>query len=145
MKLLWVEDSEDDVFLFTRAMYRSRQMVGVYHVWNGSEAMDYLLGNGPYGDRAEHPLPDVIVTDIKMPVLDGLKFVRWLRHQDPFKNIPVLFLSSSSVAGDAPSAASLGATDYVTKPAHEPAWEALYASVMSKCRKCLPSAAPATI
>jgi len=133
MKMLWVEDCEDDVFLFTRAMYRSREMVGVYHVWNGSEAIDYLLGNSPYADRVEHPLPDVIVTDIKMPVLDGLKFVRWLRSQDQFKSLPVLFLSSSSLPADAVCAASLGATGYVTKPAREPAWENLYASVMTKC------------
>jgi CheY-like chemotaxis protein len=142
MKLLWVEDCEDDVFLFTRAMYRSRQMVGVYHVWNGSEAIDYLLGNGPYANRAEHPLPDVIVTDIKMPVLDGWKFVRWLRDQDAFRNLPVLFLSSSNLPADAASAATLGATAYVTKPAREPAWETLYASVMTKCHHCFLTPGP---
>jgi CheY-like chemotaxis protein len=138
MKLLWVEDSEDDVFLFTRAMYRSRQMVGVYHVWNGSEAIDYLLGHGQYANRNEHPLPDVIVTDIKMPILDGLKLVRWLRDQDELKHIPVLFLSNSTVAADAASAANLGATGYVTKPAREPAWEMLCLTVLMKCRNCLP-------
>jgi CheY-like chemotaxis protein len=138
MKLLWVEDSEDDVFLFTRAMYRSRQMVGVYHVWNGSEAIDYLMGNSPYDNRAEYPLPDVVVTDIKMPVLDGMNFVRWLRNQDQFKHLPVLFLSSSNLPADALCAASLGATGYVMKPVREPAREDFYASVMTKCYTCVP-------
>jgi CheY-like chemotaxis protein len=145
MQLLWVEDCEDDVFLFTRAMYRSRQMIAVYHVWNGSEAIDYLLGRGPYANRAEHPLPDVIVTDIKMPVVDGWKFVRWLRGQDQFKSLPVVFFSSSSLPADAACAASLGATGYLTKPAREPAWETLYACVMAECRSCLPPRRPVPV
>jgi len=139
MKILWVKDSEDDVFFFTRAMYRSREMLSFYHVWNGLEAIDYLHGHGPYGDRIEFPLPDVIVTDIKMPVLDGFKFVRWLREHSVFKTIPVLVLSSSGLASDVAAALRLGATDYVNKPGQEPAWERLYADVMTKCRHCAPA------
>lgn len=139
MKILWVEDSEDDVFLFTRAMYRSREKLSFYHVWNGLEAIDYLTGNGPYCDRIEFPLPDVIVTDIKMPVLDGFKFVRWLREYSVFKTIPVLVLSSSGLASDVAAALRLGATDYVNKPGQEPAWEGLYGDIMMKCRHCVPA------
>jgi hypothetical protein len=50
-------------------------------------------------------------------------------------------LSSSSLPADALCAASLGASGYVTKPAREPAWETLYASVMMKCRVCIPTGA----
>src|SRR5688572_33141301 len=109
MRILWVEDSEDDVFLLTRAMYRSREMASFQHVWNGCEAINYLLGNGEYADRIEFPLPDIIIADIKMPIIDGLKFVGWVRQRDEFKAIPVVILSSSGVSADVSRALSLGA------------------------------------
>lgn len=135
MKILWVEDSEDDVFLLTRALYRSHPMVEFHHVWNGGEAMDYLLGKGEYANRIEFSLPDVVVTDLRMPAITGFQFIQWLRQHPLFKSLPVLVLTSSGLAADLNCALALGATDYLVKPQRELAWEAVFASVLTRCKR----------
>src|SRR5687767_8719192 len=133
LTILWVEDSEDDVFLLTRAMYKSRQTVACQHVWDGSEAIDYLLGNGLYADRDEFPLPDIILTDIKMPLTDGVKLTRWLREHAQFNKIPIWVLSSSGLKNDISAALSAGATDYFVKQEGEPSWDQTLSKILTKC------------
>jgi CheY-like chemotaxis protein len=135
VKVLWVEDSEDDVFLLTRAMYKSRQTIACQHVWDGSEAIDYLLGKGPYADRLEFPLPDVILTDIRMPMTDGVKLTKWLREHAQFKTIPVWVLSGSNLSADILAALKAGATDYLVKPDGEPSWDKTYSDLLTKWHK----------
>lgn len=137
MKILWIEDSEDDVFLFTRAMYRSHPMVAFHHVWSASEAIDYLVGKGKYADRIEFSLPDVILTDLRMPMLSGFQFIQWLRQHPQFHALPVFILSSSGLSSDVALALTLGAVGFFTKPQHEPAWEVLFTSILTTCRKSM--------
>ena len=50
------------------------------------EAVRYLAGEGPYSNRAEHPLPDLIVVDLK----DGFDLVNWMREREGLRAIPVV-------------------------------------------------------
>jgi CheY-like chemotaxis protein len=140
LRVLWVEDSEDDVFLLTRAMYKSHQTIECQHVWNGSEAIDYLLGNGAYADRTEFPLPDVILADVRMPITDGVKLTHWLRKQATFKTIPVWILSGSKLAADVSAALTAGATAYLVKPDGEPSWDTTYSELLRKWQEHIPGA-----
>jgi CheY-like chemotaxis protein len=73
--------------------------------------------NGREGLRtALEKLPDVIVTDVVMPEMDGWSFVRQLRAHPDFALVPVLFLTSRSAAEDRISGFQLGADDYLGKP-----------------------------
>ena len=60
--------------------------------------------------------PDMIVCDIMMPVMDGREFVRGLRANPGFENIPVIFLSALSSREQIREGYSLGASLYMTKP-----------------------------
>ena len=88
----------------------------VCEVRDGEEAIEYLSGKGRYGDRERYPLPCVIITDLKMPKLNGFELLKWLSHRPEFDRVPKLVLSSSSEQRDRDQAASLGTCGYFVKP-----------------------------
>lgn len=114
--VLYVENDENDIFLFHRALKR----IGFPHrfgaVKNGREALAYLQGSGPFADRQQHPLPVLLVLDLKMPEISGIDVLRWARGQSAFASLPVLLLSSSTQASDIVEARRLGANAYAVKP-----------------------------
>ena len=74
--------------------------------------------NGADGLRAAADFrPEVVVTDIMMPTMDGFTFVKRLRQEGICgENVPVLFLSARSGAEDVVHGFELGAQDYIRKP-----------------------------
>jgi two-component system chemotaxis response regulator CheY len=60
--------------------------------------------------------PDVIITDINMPRLDGFGFIEQLRQQERFRRTPVLVLTTESDADRRARAKALGATGWIVKP-----------------------------
>jgi two-component system response regulator HydG len=62
---------------------------------------------------AEHP-PDLVVTDLDMPKMDGIELLRMLRQQDP--DLPVIVVTASDDVTNAVVAMRAGAADYLTKP-----------------------------
>jgi CheY-like chemotaxis protein len=87
----------------------------VYWVGDGTEAMAYLEGDGKFNDRAEHPLPDLIVLDLKLPRMGGFDFLRWLKER-PALSQPVLVFTVSANAEDKARALAEGAVGYFVKP-----------------------------
>ena len=61
-------------------------------------------------------LPDVILLDLMMPVVNGFDILAALRADDRFRHIPVIVLTSSTNAGAKLKALELGATDFLAKP-----------------------------
>jgi CheY-like chemotaxis protein len=127
-KVLLVEDSDDDAFFFTRAA-RERPTVKILRVENGDEAKRYLLGEGSYADRAVHPLPDAIVSDLKMPCCSGTEFVKWLRGQPDFSKLSVTIVSSSNVQQDMRASLEAGADAYLVKPSSLPGYKHFWESL----------------
>ena len=84
-------------------------------VSNGTEAREYLEGRGRYVDRAYYPMPDLIVSDLKMPSQSGLEFLKWLRDQSGFREIPFVMFSGSGLPVDQARATELGALAYFTE------------------------------
>jgi len=79
---------------------------------------DILLArNGKEGvDMAATKLPDLILMDITMPVMDGLKALTILKENDLTANIPVIFLSGKVQYDDILRGFRMGADHYITKP-----------------------------
>jgi len=77
--VLLVEDDLNDIFLVKRAFKIAQIENPLQIVTDGQEAINYLKGEGKYADREAHPLPKLMVMDIKMPdeqaskCLNGLK------------------------------------------------------------------------
>lgn len=114
--ILLVEDDPNDAFLMERAFGKLGYGSSLKTVKDGEEAVDYLAGRGLFGDRGSHPLPGLVLLDLKLPKLSGFEVLAWMRRQPQFTNLPVGVLTSSKEKADIQRAYSLGATSYMVKP-----------------------------
>jgi CheY-like chemotaxis protein len=114
--VLYVEDSADDFLLLKLASRKSGTRFRLRHAEDGERAMAYLRGSGPYADRHEYPLPDLVLLDLKMPRLDGFEVLQWIRSNLATQNLPVVVLAGSAFRADIRRSLELGANSYATKP-----------------------------
>jgi len=110
-----VEDREDDVFLMRKAFEKASLTNPLHIVGSGDEALIYLSGEGKYANRAEFPLPILILLDLKLPGMDGFEVLTWIRRQDGIRGIPVVVLTSSTEIRDVNRAYALGANSFFVK------------------------------
>ncbi len=109
-----MEDNEDDVFFMKRAFRHAGLGNALHVVRNGEQAIDYLGGAKDFSDRQQHPLPDMVFLDLKMPGVGGFEVLSWMRQEH--LNVPVAVLTSSPEESDRQRAQELGATAYLLKP-----------------------------
>ena len=60
--------------------------------------------------------PDIVISDIMMPEMNGFEFAQWMRSVPEFKQIPIILLSARSEVEDKVHGFQLGVSDYLTKP-----------------------------
>lgn len=63
---------------------------------------------------------DLIITDINMPIMDGLKLVKRIRSDETHKDVPVIVITTEGSSEDRARAMALGASAYITKPIQAP-------------------------
>lgn len=114
--ILLVEDAEDDIFIFRRALEQANVAYRLMVVRNGQEAMDYLSHAGKFSDQEKYPLPALIFLDLKLPYVDGFDVLAWIRQQRELKSTVVVVLSGSDEVKDHQKAYTLGARSYLVKP-----------------------------
>lgn len=114
--ILLVEDNEDDIFLMKRALKAANFDNPLAVVTDGQQAVDYLSGAAEYADRTQHPLPCLVLLDMKLPYLNGLDVIEWIRQKSSLRTLLVVFLTSSSSEMDIDRAYRLGANAFLVKP-----------------------------
>lgn len=114
--ILLVEDDPNDVLLVQRAFRKGNLSAAVHVASDGQQAEDYLAGRDGYSDRAQHPLPALVLLDLKLPRKSGHEVLAWLRAQPVLKRMPVVVLTSSRESPDITRAYELGANSYLIKP-----------------------------
>jgi CheY-like chemotaxis protein len=107
--ILLVEDNPDHEALMLRALKRSNFSNEVIVARDGTEAVDYLLGNSYV------PLA-LVLLGLKLPKVEGLKVLRSLRAMPHTRRLPVVMVTTSKREQDETSAQQLGANKYVRKP-----------------------------
>jgi two-component system chemotaxis response regulator CheY len=70
--------------------------------------------------KLAHERFDLVITDINMPVMDGLKLVRKIRGDERHKDVPVIVITTEGSNEDRARALALGASAYITKPIQAP-------------------------
>jgi len=114
--ILVVEDERNDVFFLEYAFQAAGINNPLQVVDDGQQAIDYLAGMGRFANRAQYPLPCLVVLDLKLPLKMGLDVLRWIRQQPALQTLLVIVLSSSRDAHDIDEAYRLGARSYLVKP-----------------------------
>ena len=127
--VLLVEDDLNDIFLVKRAFKMAQLENPLQVVTDGEEATHYLSGQGKYADRETHPLPKLVVMDIKMPRMTGFDVLEWIKSDGSLRRIPVIIVSSSNRPEDIDRAYELGANAYMVKPVSYQAVERLFESI----------------
>jgi two-component system, cell cycle response regulator DivK len=103
-KLLLVEDNEMNRDMLSRRLAR-----------RGYEILVATDGSEGLAEATRH-LPDLIIMDMSLPVLDGWESTRALKQQPETRSIPVLALTAHAMAGERERALEAGCNDYDTKP-----------------------------
>lgn len=114
--ILLAEDNSTDALMVRRAFTRASLQSALEVVDDGDKAVAYLSGQGPFADRTRHPLPALLLLDLKLPRRSGLEVLAWLRQQPGLKRLPVVVLTSSEESADINGAYDLGANSYLVKP-----------------------------
>src|SRR6266480_356397 len=80
--ILLVEDNADDEALTLRALKKNNIKNEVIVARDGSEALDYLFGEGTHAARGTRLMPQVILLDLNLPKLDGFEVLRRMRSDE---------------------------------------------------------------
>jgi CheY-like chemotaxis protein len=114
--ILLVEDERNDVFLLQHSFETAGISNPLQVVEDGQQAIDYLAGTGKYADRAQYPMPCLVLLDLKLPVKSGHDVLRWIHRRPALRRLVVIVLSSSRARNDVDEAYQLGARSYLVKP-----------------------------
>ncbi len=104
MDVLLVEDDKINQILALRLLEKQGHRVHVAN--NGQEALDQL----------ERMVPDLVLMDIQMPVMDGMEATVKIRRNPKFKDLPIIALTAYAVKGDRERFLACGMNDYISKP-----------------------------
>jgi CheY-like chemotaxis protein len=113
-RILIVDDSPKDVELTIAALREKNLANEVIVAEDGEEALDYLYKRGKFANEKGYPA--VILLDIKMPKMNGIEVLKYIRSTPKFKLIPVIMVTSSREEKDLVESYKLGANSYVVKP-----------------------------
>ena len=113
--VLLVEDSDDDAALALRALRNCERPLAVRVARDGLHARQ-TLGLGESLPRDGRRVPDLVISDLKLPGLDGATLLRLVREDESLAALPFLVYSSSDEPSDVARCLSLGADAYYTKP-----------------------------
>jgi len=115
--ILLVEDDPDDVEFLQRAfaIVGITRPVRVFD--NTKEAIAYMAGEGAYADREAHPLPSLVMVDLRLVGLPGHELIQWMRARRAFDATKIIVLSSLYDEGHRREAYRLGANSYLVKTA----------------------------
>jgi CheY-like chemotaxis protein len=114
--ILLVEDCEADAMLMKRAWRSLNLQNPLQVVTDGEQAINYLEGFGQFADRAAHPLPTLVLLDLKMPIISGFEVLRWIRSSPDLKAVTVIVLTNSVYEDEMKLAYQLGANSFMVKP-----------------------------
>ena len=108
MKILYVEDNDDNVFVLKSRLARAGFTV-------------IIAPDGAQGvAMAASERPDLILMDLSLPVLDGWEATRQIKAAPETKHIPVIAITAHAMTGDREKALAAGCDDFDTKPVDLP-------------------------
>ena len=114
--ILVVEDDPAHVEIIRRNFEASRLANRLLSVEDGQAALDYLNRKGKYNDADKFPMPNLILLDLRLPLVDGLDVLKIIKSDPKLTTIPVVILTTSSAESDMVKAYEWHASSYLVKP-----------------------------
>jgi len=115
-EILLVEDNPNDLELALHAL-RKRKVANTIHVArDGAEALEFLFCEGKYADRDIRRTPNLVLLDLKLPLVDGLEVLARVKGDARIRHVPVVVLTSSREERDLVESYQLGVNSYIVKP-----------------------------
>ena len=114
MRVLIVEDEPGDERLMQLALRESGLAIDLRGASDGRQALRFLRRETALFRHA--PRPDLILLDLKMPDQNGLEFLRAMKQDERLRAIPVVVITTSTLAADVLASYQCGAVGYVQKP-----------------------------
>lgn len=105
MKKILIVDDEPNIVMSLEYTFKKNNYE-VFIARDGQEALDIVRSN----------LPDLVILDIMMPMVDGYNTLEQIRKDDQLRHIKVVFLSAKNKESDIEKGMALGADAYLTKP-----------------------------
>lgn len=102
--ILVVDDDSRNIFTLTSIL--ENMNAEVYSAFNGQEAIETL----------EREKIDLVLMDVMMPVMDGLRAIENIRSKSKFKNLPIIAITAKTMPQDKHDCLDAGASDYLPKP-----------------------------
>jgi CheY-like chemotaxis protein len=118
MTILYVDDDADDLELVSEVLTEIDPSISCFTACDGREALTVLDQRGV--------LPDLILLDINMPIMDGRECLGELKKHDRFRNIPVIIYSTTKDPREINKYYEMGAQAFLRKP---DSFKQLYASL----------------
>jgi CheY-like chemotaxis protein len=114
--VLQVEDDDNDIYFLQFACESTQLTDCLRVVRSGEEALEYFQGAGKYADRKKYPIPGLVLLDLRMPRMNGLEVLKWIRDQPQLHSVVVIMFTSSAHPDDVERSSQLGANAFVQKP-----------------------------
>jgi CheY-like chemotaxis protein len=108
VRILYVEDNEDNVYVVKKRFARAGFTVLV--ATDGEQGVN----------MAAAERPDLILMDLRLPVLDGWEATKRIKAQPETRHIPIIALTAHAMTGDREKALAAGCDDFDTKPVELP-------------------------
>ena len=116
LPILIVDDNPRDITLFQAALENCRISWPGQIPVHARQAIAYPRGDFPDENRAAHPAPGIIFTDLNMPGGHGFELLEWLAANPACHTMPVIVWTTSRMESDIKRAYALGAHSYMVKP-----------------------------
>src|SRR5688572_28242834 len=111
--ILIADDDQDDQELMKRGLSECKVTLNIVPVYDGVRVMDYLLRRHEY--RTVSELPDLILLDLNMPLMDGFQTLKEIKRHPHLRPIPIYVITTSRAADHMDKALRLGANGFYSK------------------------------
>lgn len=130
------DDDVDDQELISRGLKDCKVKVEIQPVFDGIRLMDYLLKRNTYKDGTD--MPDLILLDLNMPLMDGFEVLKEIRMQHSLKKIPLYVITTSRSKDDKEKALHLGATGFYSKGSSSKEIVSIMREICKECFEEIP-------
>jgi CheY-like chemotaxis protein len=114
--ILIVEDDHDDFSIILKALEAEGLAEQAYRIVFGPDAIDYLDRKMGHQKHEGEPLPQLILTDLRLPGIDGCDLIRAIRSRPMYRHIPIVVVTGSDDEGAAARCYEIGVAGFFCKP-----------------------------